>query len=323
MGRLTNQRPLSSAPASSLTTGLTGGLKGDLRGDARPVRRNLPVPVRRPPPRRSRLSLWLRQPLARAGAAGGVLLLLGGLTAVPGSGAVLDAIGTGLRQALEVTSAVVGLSVAEVQIEGQQRVPAEDVLTALGTQRGEPILAVDLGAARARLEKLPWVDSAVVERRLPHLLHVRLAERQPRAIWQKDGRFLVVDAKGAVIFEDAKGAYGSLPVVIGDDAPANADALLVMLASEPTLAKRVTAATRVGGRRWTLRIDNAIDVKLPEEDAAEAWSRLAQLDRNQQILSRELAAIDLRMPDRLIVQTTPGTLDRMRPPPPAAPKKQS
>ena len=44
-------------------------------------------------------------------------------------------------------------------------------------------------------------------------------------------------------------------------------ALLDMLASEPDLAARVTAAVRVGDRRWNLRIDNAIDVLLPEDDA--------------------------------------------------------
>ncbi len=311
MGRLTNPQPLTSAPARS-----------EMKPGARPVHRALPVPVRRPPRRRSRLGPWLAQPWVRAGLAAGVVAMLGGLAAVPGSGAALELAGSTLRRALEVTSAVAGLSVAEVQIEGQQRVPSEAVLAALGTQRGEPILAVDLATARARLEKLPWVESAAVERRLPHLLHVRLVERTPRALWQKDGHFYVVDAKGATIFEDTKGDYATLPVVIGDDAPARADALLVMLASEPALAKRVTAATRIGGRRWTLRIDNAVDVKLPEEDAAEAWSRLAQLDRAQQILSREIAAIDLRVPDRLIVQLTPGTLDRMRPPL-APPKKSS
>src|SRR5260370_6854473 len=72
-----------------------------------------------------------------------------------------------------------------------------------------------------------------------------------------------------------------------------------MLASEPELASRVTAAIRVGGRRWNLRIDDVIDVLLPEEGAETAWSRLAELERASALLKRDLQAVDLRLPDRL------------------------
>lgn len=74
-----------------------------------------------------------------------------------------------------------------------------------------------------------------------------------------------------------------------------------MIAAEPALAERVTAAIRVGGRRWNLRIDDAVEVKLPEEDPAAAWSRLAELDRQHGFLRRGLASVDMRLPDRLVV----------------------
>ena len=37
---------------------------------------------------------------------------------------------------------------------------------------------------------------------------------------------------------------------------------------------QLTAAIRVGGRRWNLRVDNAIEVDLPEQDEANAWAKL-------------------------------------------------
>ena len=78
-----------------------------------------------------------------------------------------------------------------------------------------------------------------------------------------------------------------------------------MLASEPDLATRVTAAVRVGGRRWNLRIDNAIDVLLPTDAPAAAWAELAGLERSSAILKRDVQAVDLRLPDRLVLRVNP------------------
>jgi cell division protein FtsQ len=109
-------------------------------------------------------------------------------------------------------------------------------------------------------------------------------------------------------------------LVVGEDAASSAAELLEMLASDPDLASRVTAAIRVGNRRWNLRIDNTIDVLLPADDAASAWSQLARLERSSAILKREVLTIDLRLPDRLVLrvipepQKEPATSKRARPP---------
>ncbi len=82
--------------------------------------------------------------------------------------------------------------------------------------------------------------------------------------------------------------------------------------SEPDLRRRVTAAVRVGGRRWNVQIEGRIDVRLPEADTAAAWSQLARIERQQGLLSRDVIVIDLRLPDRLVVRTDPdkGPLGR-------------
>ena len=67
---------------------------------------------------------------------------------------------------------------------------------------------------------------------------------------------------------------------------------------------RIRAGTLVSARRWTLKIDNGIDVRLPERGAAEAVARLVRLEREQRILDKDVIAIDLRMPDRIVVRLT-------------------
>jgi cell division protein FtsQ len=72
--------------------------------------------------------------------------------------------------------------------------------------------------------------------------------------------------------------------------------------TQPELMVRVRAAVRVGGRRWNLRLDNGIDVRLPEDDPEQAWARLAEYERRHRILARDVRVLDLRLPDRLIVR---------------------
>ena len=64
----------------------------------------------------------------------------------------------------------------------------------------------------------------------------------------------------------------------------------------------VKAAVRVGGRRWNLRLEGDIDVRLPELDTAAAWARLAEYEKTHRVLERDVQVLDLRQPDRLIVR---------------------
>jgi cell division protein FtsQ len=216
---------------------------------------------------------------------------------------------------LYAASADVGLKLANVHVIGRTRTERAAILEAVDLKQGEPILTLDLYAARERLEALPWVMEATVERRLPDLVYVTLVERKAMAIWQLDGSLSVVDQAGAVIPEARAEDFVGLPLIVGPGAAAAAEGLFVLLATDPELATRVTAAVRVGERRWNLRIEPGIDVRLPEEGAVEAWQMLGRLDRENGLLSRDVVVIDLRQPDRLLVRPTPG----VEVPPPAEP----
>lgn len=211
---------------------------------------------------------------------------------------------------------MVGLVVDDVLVEGRVETKAADVLRALQVERGMPVLAVDPRKAKERLERIPWVAEASVERRLPGLVSVRLVERVPMALWQHEGRFVLIDRHGAQIETEEVGRFGQLPHIVGENAGEAAGELLRMLAAEPALERRVVAAIRVGGRRWNLRIDNGIDVMLPAENAAAAWLQLAAYEREQAILDRDVQAIDMRLPDRVVLKPNPSALP---PPAPARP----
>ncbi len=252
--------------------------------------------------RRRRVVPWWRTRMALAAASGlGLLAVVGSLwwawmAEVPH------------RLARQSTSAMIegttslGLIVNEVFVIGRRETPREQVLEALGAEQGSAILGVDIEAARERLLALPWIAEASVERLLPDMIVVRITERKPLALWQHHGEFALIHADGRVIDRRNLGRFADLLVVVGDDAPLRAEALVEILERQPELRNQVKAAVRVGGRRWNLRLANGIDVRLPEENPSEAWARLAAYERTHQVLRRDIQAVDLRFADQVIVR---------------------
>ena len=211
---------------------------------------------------------------------------------------------------LIAASAEVGFAVNDVLVEGRTETDRDAMQRVLGVQRGDPIMAINLAEAKERLEGLPWVSSAAVERRLPDILYVRLTERQPMAIWQHDRKFTVIDREGRPLADATELArrgnerIETLPQVVGANAPAQVPKLLAALDKVPSVRDKVTAAVWISDRRWDLKLNNGVVVKLPEGGMTTALRQLAELDASGRVLDRDVVAIDLRQPDRAVLQTS-------------------
>ena len=203
-------------------------------------------------------------------------------------------------------SARIGFAVVDIIVEGRGETSPDDLRQALGLAHGTPILSFDAAAAHDRLKDLPWVRWAVIERRLPDVIALQIVERRPIALWQKDGQFSLIDSEGVVIPIEDISRFNKLPVVVGTGAAPHAKPLIDILASEPGLASRVRWAVWVGDRRWDLHFEDRVQVKLPEEGAADAWRRLAELERTSGLFARNYSIIDLRLKDRIIVRKVPA-----------------
>lgn len=250
-------------------------------------------------------------------------LVLSGLfvVALVGMGGVgWHAVNSGLmtRLALTTETAVMdltresGLEVRDVMVAGRDRTKRDELLRAIGAKAEDPILNIDLERAHARVAGLAWVKDARLERRLPDTLFVSLTERQPMALWQRGGKLHVIDLDGGVIPNRDVSKFSDLPIVIGDEAPTRAREVLAMLAGEPDLGGRVRAITWVGERRWDVRVDDRINVQLPEQDPRQAWSQLAKMEREHGVLRRDVITIDMRLRDQLVVRVAPAAAARKR-----------
>ena len=210
-----------------------------------------------------------------------------------------------LRERLGGATAFAGLRITDVVIEGRANTPEPLLRAALGVSIGDPILGFSVEMARQRVETLSWVEHATVERRLPSTVVVFLQERRPFAIWQNQGKFALIDRNGQLVANQNVAEFRQLPLVVGPGAPVAAATLIDALSDRPDLQKRIIAAVRVGERRWNLHLNNGADVMLPEGHEIAALDRLMQLQQQHALLDRPLAAIDLRLGDRLVLRPRP------------------
>jgi cell division protein FtsQ len=93
--------------------------------------------------------------------------------------------------------------IKSVEVAGVTRVSNESVVATVRREVAETgVWRADLQALNTRLEKMPWVRSAVVTRVLPNGIRVRITERIPRVVVRtSEGKFLWVDEDAVVLSE--------------------------------------------------------------------------------------------------------------------------
>lgn len=220
--------------------------------------------------------------------------------------AMRDAVGDRANRLLALS----GLSIQDVRVIGRSQTRKDELLAAVGVERGDPIFGFDTELARLRIERLGWVEAATVTRLLPDTIRIEINEREPFALWQRGGELSLIDAGGRPITDEGVQDFAHLPFIVGFGAPRAAPQLLnLMRAEQPQLLARVRAFVRVSDRRWNLRLENGVDVKLPETGVGAALALLAAQDSKNRILSRDIAAVDLRLPDRVTVELTESAMN--------------
>jgi cell division protein FtsQ len=191
--------------------------------------------------------------------------------------------------------------VNQILVEGAVRTDPAAIHAAIALNKGDSLVGYDVKAARKRLEDLPWVKLASVERRLPSTLKVQVYEHQAFARLAEGGETWVVDKEASRIVP-ADGGFAELPLLSGVGVGGKAAGLFAMLAARPALLSILVAATYVGERRWDLTFQGDILVNLPETNPDRALELLITLDAQRQVLTVKEAQIDLRLPDRITLK---------------------
>jgi len=203
-----------------------------------------------------------------------------------------------------------GFAVDQIKVVGHRETSEIDVLDKLELDGWTSLIGFNAEEARERIATLPWVEVASVRKIYPDTLEVKIEERQPFAVWQHGDELSVVEKDGRVIAPFTGGRNVALPLVVGYGAAQQAAGFVEKVRRYPELAARVKGYIRVAERRWDLWLENGITVKLPEDGEDGALADLVKMDHDMGLLSRDVAAIDMRLGDRLVVQLTPDAAQR-------------
>ena len=255
---------------------------------------------REPPPR---LIAWIERHVPhRAGVVATALLLLGsaGLGIVKGGHAT--EVGAALSDSRNAFANSIGFRITEVTINGRKQLSQDEVLAIGGVNGRSSLLFLDASAVRDHLKANPWISEATVLKLYPGQLQIDLVERSAFALWQQDGKLSVIADDGAVLEPYVSRRFLALPLVVGRGAETHARDFLALLARYPQVRAATKAAIFVGERRWNLRLKDGLDIRLPENDVGNALATLSKLDKEERLFSRDIVAVDMRLPDRLTVQ---------------------
>jgi cell division protein FtsQ len=195
-----------------------------------------------------------------------------------------------------------GFKIETLSITGRSQLSEADILAAAGITANTSLLFLDVAAVRAKLEATPWIAHATVRKLYPGHLELAIEERQAFALWQKDYKLSLIAADGTVLAPVDERSVPRLPLVVGPGAAAKAHDFLTLLGRYPLVREQLRAAILVADRRWNLQLKSGLDIRLPETGVDKALDTLVALDRDKKILSRDITAIDLRLPELLTVR---------------------
>jgi cell division protein FtsQ len=215
-------------------------------------------------------------------------------------------------------------SSADIQIDGNSHVSRPQLLSIFGEDIGRNLFYVSLKQRRAELETLPWVEHATVMRLLPNRLRVSVVERTPVAFVRQDGRIGLVDAYGMLLDlpdDDPAGAKYSFPVLTGISA---ADPLSTRAARmkiyQQFIQELDSSGVKLSESLSEVDVSNPEDVKalIPDhtseilvhfgdEDFLNRYQRYQQQLPAWRAQYPNLASADMRYPNQVVLDMTPGT----------------
>lgn len=278
-----------------------------LRERLAPLERSVAALKNRKAPERepstSKIIIFIERHIPRrVGIAATLLILAGSIGFGVVKGEHVDEVVAAFEDVRNAAANAAGFRISSVVLNGRKQLTQDEILAIGGINGRSSLLFLDAAAVRDKLKANAWIADANVMKLYPDRLQIDVTERNAFALWQEDGKLAVIADDGAVLENYVPARFVKLPLVVGKGADSQAKDFIALLDRYPQVRAVTKAAIYVGERRWNLRINDNLDVRLPENDVGNALATLSKLDREERLFSRDIVAIDMRLPDRLTVR---------------------
>lgn len=202
---------------------------------------------------------------------------------------------------------------SHMEITGADAQTIADINTMLPLSFPVSSFDLDLTEMRVTVEDLYAVESARVRVGEAGALVVDVTPRVPVAVWRdKDVLRLIDTDKEISGIIETRADRRDLPLIAGDGAYAHLDEALALFRTAGPIKDRVRGLVRMGERRWDMVLDRGQRLMLPETDAIAALDRMIALNEAQDMLNRDIAAVDMRNPNRAVVRMTADAANALR-----------
>ncbi len=161
------------------------------------------------------------------------------------------------------------------------------------------------------VESSEWVKRASIKKVLPSTLKINVTENDPYAIYFQEGKSFLIDLDGSIITEINLNNYeDGLLLVRGENSPELLEQLIRDISiAFPNLTQTLEEVEFIEKRRWNLKLNNKLLVKLPDENIQQSLKNLKQLFEEQEVMESNIIEIDLRIQGRAALKVLDGKIN--------------
>ncbi len=244
--------------------------------------------------------LWLRPNVRRAVKTGPmVAVLIAGVTYLATSENIREQVISTWTSAEAFINGRDEFRVAGLVVTGASPALESQIVGMTGGHLPASSLRLDLKAIRDRIEEIPAIERASARIAPGGALNIDVIERRPVALLRDPDGLFILDREGVTLGQIANRAMRvDLPLLSGQGAKEHVEEAQAIISGAATIYKRVRGLERIGGRRWNLVLDRDQIVMLPEFGALDALRRVMAYQDENQLLDRDVVAVDMRDPVR-------------------------
>jgi cell division protein FtsQ len=198
--------------------------------------------------------------------------------------------------------------VRKLSVSGLKRVDENQVLTKAGFGVGTNVFRVKLDQIRERVEELPWVRYAIVERVLPDKIIIKVAEREPIGLARINGEIYQFDVDAKILDSDPL-STSSFPILDGlraGDHKGNLQKVEIYRKVVDDVGQTALSEVHISDSQEVMVVSasDPLLVNIGTVDFRNRWIKYLQLKPQIQQQYPQAVRVDLRFKNQVIVRMT-------------------
>ena len=200
--------------------------------------------------------------------------------------------------------------IKNVIIEGSEKSNISEIENNVTEFKGN-LIGLNFNSIKEIVESSEWVKRASIKKVLPSTLKINVTENDPYAIYFQEGKSFLIDLDGSIITEINLNNYeDDLLFVRGENSPELLEQLIRDISiAFPNLTQTLEEVEFIEKRRWNLKLNNKLLVKLPDENIQQSLKNLKQLFEEQEVMESNIIEIDLRIQGRATLKVLDGKIN--------------